>query len=121
MPRTSNEPGPSPLSESPPILCGVSAAGAAAQTGQEDGQVVECILLECSDGFTEQTGADDQDEVGYYDEENRKRCAVQGGQHCVLLEPTLVLTCTTGKRVDREATDEATYNANDGSNWDGPR
>ena len=99
----------------------MSAAGAAAQTGQEDGQVVECILLECSDGFTEQTGADDQDEVGYYDEENRKRCAVQGGQHCVLLEPTLVLTCTTGKRVDREATDEATYNANDGSNWDGPR
>jgi hypothetical protein len=99
----------------------VSAAGAAVQTGQEDGQMVVCIPLECPDRFTEQTGADDQDEVGYYDEKNRKRCAVPGGQHCVVLGATLVLTCTTCKRVDREATDEATYNANNGSNWDGPR
>jgi hypothetical protein len=98
----------------------VSTAGAAAQTGQEDGQVVECILLECSDGFTEQTGADEQDEVGYYDEENRKCCAVPGDQRCVVLGPTLVLTRTTGKCVDHEATDEAAYNAGDGSNWDGP-
>jgi hypothetical protein len=72
LPRTSNVPGPSPvLSVSPPILCVVSATGVATQTGKDDGQVVERILLEGSDRFAEQTGADDQDEVGHYDEENR--------------------------------------------------
>jgi hypothetical protein len=39
---------------------------------KDDGQVPERILLEGSDSFAEQTGADDQDEVGHYDEENRK-------------------------------------------------
>jgi hypothetical protein len=51
--------------------CVVSATGVATQTGKDDGQVVERILLEGSDRFAEQTGADDQDEVGHYDEENR--------------------------------------------------
>jgi hypothetical protein len=82
--------------------------------------VVECIFLEGSDRFAEQTGADEQDEVGHYDEENRKRCAVLGGEHCIVSGPTLVLTRTTGKRVDHKATEETTYNADDGSNWDGP-
>jgi hypothetical protein len=49
--------------------------------------VAERILLECPDRFAEQTGADDQDEVGHYDEENRKRCAVLGGQYCFVLGP----------------------------------
>jgi hypothetical protein len=88
LPRTSNVPGPSPvLSLSPPMLCGVSATGVATQPEKDDGQVVERILLEGSDRFAEQTGADDQDEVGHYDEENRKCCAVPGGQYCFVLGP----------------------------------
>jgi hypothetical protein len=71
LPRTSNVPGPSPvLSVSPPILCVVSATGVATQTGKDNGQVVERILLKGSDRFAEQTSANDQDEVGHYDEEN---------------------------------------------------
>jgi hypothetical protein len=69
----------------------VSAASAAAQTEQEDGQVVECIPLEGSDRFAEQTGADEQDKVGHHNKENRKRCAVPGGQHCIELGPTMYL------------------------------
>ena len=42
----------------------------------DDGQVAECILLEGSDSLAEQTGADDQDEIGHYDEENRKCCGI---------------------------------------------
>jgi hypothetical protein len=75
--RTSNVPGPSPVpSVSPPILCGVSATGVATQAWEDDGQVVEPILLEGVDRSAEQTGADDQDEVGHYDEENSKCCTV---------------------------------------------
>jgi len=74
-----------------PIVVGISAD-----------KVVERILLERSDSSAEQTGADDQDEIGHYDEENRKRS-------------------TTGECVDYEATDEAAYNANDGGNRDGAR
>lgn len=71
------------LSLSPPILCGASATGVVTvtQAGEDDGQVVERILLEGSDRSAEQAGADDQDEVGHYDEENRKCCAVPGGQY----------------------------------------
>ena len=58
-----------------------SATGVATQTGKDDGQVVERIVLEGPDRFAEQAGANDQDEVGHYDEENRKCCAVPGGQY----------------------------------------
>jgi hypothetical protein len=40
--------------------------------GKDDGQVAERILLEGSDSFAEQAGADDQDDVGHYNEETRK-------------------------------------------------
>jgi len=83
--------------------------------------VVERILLERSDRFAEQTCADDQDDVGHYDEENRKRCVVLGSQYCFVLESTPGLTSTTGECVYYGATDEAAYNANDGGNWDGAR
>ncbi len=92
----------------------------AAQAGKEDEQVFERVFLEGSDRFAEQTGADDQDDVSHYDEENRKRCAVaEDGHYCFVLGPTLVLTRTTGECVDYEAAEEAAYNANDGGNWDG--
>ena len=82
--------------------------------------MVECILLEGSDRFAEQTGADDQDEVGHYNEENCKCCAVPGGQYCfILYHDPPVLTRTTGKFVDNESTEEAAYYANDGRDWDG--
>jgi hypothetical protein len=90
LPRTSNVPGPSPvLSVSPPMLCGVSGTIVATQSGRVDGQVVERIALKGSDRFAEQTGANNQDEVGHYDEKNRKCCAVPGGQYCSVLEPVI--------------------------------
>lgn len=60
------------LSVSPPILCGASATSVATQTVKDDEQAVERIALEGSDRLAEQTGANEQDEVGHYDEENRK-------------------------------------------------
>lgn len=75
------------LSLSPPILCGVSATVVATQTLKADGQVVERILLKGSDRFAEQAGADDQDNVGHYDEENPKCYAVPGGQYYLILGP----------------------------------
>ena len=90
------------------------------QTVKDDGQVVECIAFEGSDRFAEQTGTDEQDEVGHHDEENRKCCAMPSGQYCVVLGP-LVLTRTTGECVDNEATEEAAYNAGNGGNRNGAR
>lgn len=43
--------------------------------------MVECILLIGSDGLAEQTGANNQKEVGYHDEENRKRWANPDAQY----------------------------------------
>lgn len=82
--------------------------------------MVKRILLEGSDRFAEQTGADEQDEVGHYDEENRKCCAAPVISTASYQDP-LVLTRTTGECVDNEATEEAAYNPNDRGNWDGAR
>ena len=46
--------------------------------------MVECILLIGSDSFAEQTSTDDQKEVGYYEEEDRKCCEEPGSRYLVI-------------------------------------
>ena len=72
FPRTSNEPGPSPpaSSTSAPRLRARGSARARAREGG-DAQVVERVLLERPDRLAEEPGADEEDEVGHDNKENR--------------------------------------------------
>ena len=80
--------------------------------------MVECILLIGSHGPAEQTGANKQKEVGYHDEENRKRWAKPDTQYGAASGLESVLTGSTGECVEHEAADEATDNTDDSGNWD---
>ena len=81
--------------------------------------MVECILLIGSDGLTEQTRADEQEEVAYHDEENRKRWAKPDAQYGTGSGLESVLTGSAGRCVEHEAADEATDNTNDSGDGDG--
>jgi hypothetical protein len=43
-------------------------------------QVVECVFLQLPNGFTEETSADKEEEVGHHDEED---CKSGAGGKCV--------------------------------------
>ena len=81
--------------------------------------MVECILLKGSDGPAEQTGANNQKEVGYHDEEHRKRCAKPDAQYDAAPGLRSVLTGSAGECVENVAADEAADNTDNSGNGDG--
>ena len=81
--------------------------------------MVECVLLKGPDGLAEQTGANNQKEVGHHDEEHRKRWAKRDAQYDAASGLVSVLTGSAGKCVEHEAADEAADNADDSCDGDG--
>ena len=83
--------------------------------------MIECILLIGSDGLAEQTGTNEQKEVGYHDKENRKRWAKPDAQYGTASGLESVLTGSTGECVEHEAADEAADDTDDSGDGDGAR
>ena len=81
--------------------------------------MVECIRLKGPDGLAEQSGANNQKEVGHHDEEHRKRWEKPDAQHGTASGLESVLTGSAGKCVEYEAADEAADNTDDSGDGDG--
>ena len=85
-------------------------------------QVVERVRLEVPDGLGEEAGADEEEEVGHDDHEDRQRCMYTRGEY--LKSPKMkkgALTRPAGERIDDVAADEAAHETDDRSNRDRSR